>query len=268
MAPVTHEHLVRTLLVGMLTTGLALALFGPVVAPVLGLPAPDAVTGGAFTQDNAAWGTDRLGRDVLARAFHGNLPLVAISVTAALLSTATGAVIGLTLAWIPPLRPVVRFATDVLVTLPPVLIILVVATAGNGSVVVVGAVTTVLFIPVSSRYLEAASAPLLGSGFVEVARAEGRSRLDVTVREVVPGLSRPLLTELSVRFTSAVYLVSTLAFLGGGLGGGGDDWASTVRDSIAGVTLNPWSVIVPALGIALLTVPPALLADREGHGAI
>ncbi|MBC7295519.1 MAG: ABC transporter permease subunit [Dietzia sp.] len=264
----THAHLVRALLVGLLTTGLAIALLGPFVAPVLGFPDPDGVAGGAFTQDHAVWGTDRLGRDVLARAFHGNLPLVAISVTAAFLSTATGAVIGLTLAWIPPLRPVVRFATDVLVTLPPVLIILVVATAGNGSAVVVGAVTTVLFIPVSSRYLEAASAPLLDSGFVEVARAEGRTRLDVTVREVVPGLSRPLLTELSVRFTSAVYLVSTLAFLGGGLGGGGDDWASTVRDSIAGVTLNPWSVIVPAIGIALLTVPPALLADREGHGTI
>ncbi|MBB1050737.1 ABC transporter permease subunit [Dietzia sp. CW19] len=264
----THAHLVRATLVGLLTTGLAIALLGPFVAPVLGFPDPDGVAGGAFTQDHAVWGTDRLGRDVLARAFHGNLPLVAISVTAAFLSTATGAVIGLTLAWIPPLRPVVRFATDVLVTLPPVLIILVVATAGNGSAVVVGAVTTVLFIPVSSRYLEAASAPLLDSGFVEVARAEGRTRLDVTVREVVPGLSRPLLTELSVRFTSAVYLVSTLAFLGGGLGGGGDDWASTVRDSIAGVTLNPWSVIVPAIGIALLTVPPALLADREGHGTI
>ncbi|MFN3600547.1 MAG: ABC transporter permease subunit [Dietzia sp.] len=264
----TSAYLVRALLIGLLGTGLTLALLGPVLAPAFGLPSPDDAVGGAFTQDNAAWGTDRLGRDVMARALHGNLPLVAISVTTAFLATATGAVVGLALAWFRPLRPVVRFATDVLVTLPPVLIILVVATAGNGSAVVVGAVTTVLFIPVSSRYLEAASAPLLESGFVEVARAEGRSRLDVTVREIVPGLSRPLLTELSVRFTSTVYLVSTLAFLGGGLGGGGDDWASTVRDSIAGVTLNPWSVIVPAIGIALLTVPPALLADREGHGSI
>lgn len=261
-------HLLRSLLIGLLAVGLTIAVAGSLLAPVLGLPAPDVVVGSPFAHDNAPWGTDRLGRDVAARALHGNIPLVAISLTTAVVATATGAAVGLALAWFRPLRPLVRFATDVLITLPPVLVILVVATAGNGSAFVVGAATTVLFIPVSSRYLEAASTPVLESGFVEVARAEGRSRFDVTVREIIPSLSRPLLTELSVRFTSTVYLVSTLAFLGGGLGGGGDDWASTVRDSIAGVTLNAWSVIVPALGIALLTVPPALLADREGHGSI
>ncbi|MCK7660129.1 ABC transporter permease [Corynebacterium antarcticum] len=239
------------------------ALAGPLIAPVLGLPDPAEPVARPFTAPGPGHplGTDRVGRDVLARLCMGNMVLVIPPALAAAASTVSGTAVGLTTALCPRLRPWIRFLTDTLLVIPPMIMLLAVISANGVGLPGVTLMAVILSLPLSSRYLEAAAKPVVSSGYVEVRRAAGVPFPVVVIGDVLPAMRRALFADLGIRYVGVVFLTATTAFLGATVGTGTRTWASMVPEALAGLALNPWAAAAPVLLIIALTAPPAILID-------
>ncbi|WP_410870640.1 ATP-binding cassette domain-containing protein [Nocardia sp. A7] len=229
-----------------------LAVAGPLFAPYPGEKAvgmPFARPGGG-----ALLGTDRLGRDVLSHLLTGGTQLLLVSAVIAAAVTVLSAVLGAVAAVRPRAGKVIELCGDLVILLPAVLGILLVLTAWpQGGVTALIAVSLLFGVPYCARIFAAAASTIATSGYVEAAIASGESLSHLVFREILPNLRAVFTTQLGLRFVVAIYLVSTIAFLGVPALGP-DNWAIMVRDNASGLLLNPWAVLAPSAAIAIVAV--------------
>jgi peptide/nickel transport system permease protein len=90
----------------------------------------------------------------------------------------------------------------------------------------------------------------------------------VMAKEILPNLSTPLMVETGLRLTYSIIVMSGLAFLGFGQPPPAANWGTMINENRAGLSLNPWAVIAPAVLIALLTIGTNLFTDAIGRVAL
>ncbi|MFD3746526.1 ATP-binding cassette domain-containing protein [Nocardia sp. NPDC058633] len=229
-----------------------LAVAGPLFAPYPGEKAvgmPFAPPGGG-----ALLGTDRLGRDVLSHLLTGGTHLLVVSAVIAVAVTVLSAVLGAVAAVRPRAGKIIELCGDLVILLPAVLGILLVLTAWpQGGVSALIVVSLIFGVPYCARIFAASAATVATSGYVEAAVASGESLSHLVFREILPNLRAVFTTQLGLRFVVAIYLVSTIAFLGVAALDP-DNWAIMVRDNASGLLLNPWAVLAPSAAIAVVAV--------------
>jgi len=232
--------------------------------PELATGSPTAPVGLPFDVPSAAHplGTDAIGRDVLSRVLHGGRTVLLLSAGATLSAGLLGAALGI-LAGLAGTRAgeIVVRVVDVVAVVPALLVLLVLAAGLPGSDLAVLAGVTLVSLPFSVRVVRAATRSVAVSGFVEVARARGDSRWQVVRHDILPNVAGTVLAETGVRFSAAVHLCATAGFLGLGRGAPAANWGRMVSENAAGLSLNMWPVLVPALLLVVFTVAVNLLAD-------
>ncbi|UQA90698.1 ABC transporter permease [Streptomyces halobius] len=248
----------------MTCTVLGVAALGPLLAPYGGTEP----VGGAFAAPQAGmWlGTDHLGRDVLSRVLTGGTSMLLLSAAALSLAYLIGGGLGLIAALGRGLLDAVLIRPlDVLIALPPFLVLAVLATGtGRGTLVVIVA-AAVANIPSVARVVRAAAWEVSVRGWVEAAVARGERRVTIARREVLPHIATPLLADIGVRATAVIGLVGTANFLGLGLQPPLADWALMIAENRSGLMLQPWAVLVPAGCIAVLAIGINVTADAVVH---
>ena len=243
----------------LLLVGLV-ALLGPVLAP----HSIQQIVGPPFGHPSSAapLGTDELGRDVLSRVLHGGFSLLAVAIGATLLAYLIGACWGMAVTvrarW---LDLVSISVVDVLLSLPPLVIGLVLlAGAGTGDVAIAVALAAIQA-PRVFRIVRAASREVAAQDFVEASLARGDSWGRVIRRDILANIWTPMLTDFGLRVTSSVILFSSLSFLGLGAPPPNPDWGQMISENQIGLTTQPWGVVIPVLLIAVLSVGTNLLTD-------
>ena len=207
-------------------------------------------------------GTDLLGRDVWSRFLNGGasvilLPLIAVS-AALVLGCVVGLLAGYLGGW---LDTIVTRAADIVLALPPFLLVLVIiAGFGTGELVIVVAVAAV-YTPSIMRVIRSAAQTLVPREFVLAARARGDSLLWITFREVAPNVVPTLLVEVALRLTFAVMFIASLSFLGLGVQPPSSNWGVMVAENRDLLFTDPLPVLVPAAAIAVLAISINLIAD-------
>jgi peptide/nickel transport system permease protein len=235
--------------------------FGRFFAPY----SPIEIGTGIATQGPSAdhyFGTDHLGRDVFSRFLSGGDTIVLVPLAAVLLAFAVGGGLGMLGGY---LRgrwdAVITRSFDLLLTLPPLLLVLVlIAGLGTSSIVLVVTVALV-FIPRMGRVVRGATQAVVTSDYVAAAQARGERTASILVREVFPNIAAPSIADFALRITYGVIFVATLNFLGLGAQPPEPDWGLMVADSRAYLSAQPWAALAPALGIAALSVSFNLIAD-------
>lgn len=248
----------------LVTFMLAVALLGPLVAP----HSPTAPIGppGSKPSGDALLGTDFLGRDLLSRVLNGGRSVVALSTIttflATAIATALGLIAGYSRSFVSPL--LMRFI-DVLVTFPPLLIILVLLTGGGSGVsfLIIGVV--IVLIPNLTRVVYTAAREVSVSSYVEAAVARGESTPAVLVREILPNILLAILPNIGIRFAYSIILIASVSFLGLGLQPPSSDWGLMVAENRQFINVNPWTVLAPSLMLALLSIGVTMAGDTFGR---
>jgi ABC-type dipeptide/oligopeptide/nickel transport system permease subunit len=96
---------------------------------------------------------------------------------------------------------------------------------------------------------------------VEAAVARGERTTAVLRREVLPNIMSPVIADLGLRYTFSILLVAAVNFLGLGLQPPASDWALMISENREIISLNPWSIFVPAALIAVLTIGVNAVGD-------
>jgi peptide/nickel transport system permease protein len=247
------------LVVGALMLGVI--VFGRFFAPY----SPDDIGVGLQTTGPSAdhlFGTDNLGRDVFSRFLVGGDTILLVPLAAVMLAFVVGGGLGMLGAYARgAVDAVITRTFDLLLTLPPLLLVLVIiAGLGTSSVVLVLTVALV-FLPRMGRVVRGATQAVVTNDYVAAAQARGERTHAILVREVLPNIAAPAIADFALRITYAIIFVATLNFLGLGAQPPEPDWGLMVAESRNFLSVQPWATLMPAAGIAALSISFNLIAD-------
>jgi peptide/nickel transport system permease protein len=102
-------------------------------------------------------------------------------------------------------------------------------------------------------------------GYIEAARLQGESSARILFREILPAVLPALAVEAALRFSYAIFLASSLGFLGVGVQPPSPDWGLMVKEARDAVSQTPWALWFPAGAISLLVISVNLMADGLKH---
>ncbi|MCL7427223.1 ABC transporter permease subunit [Streptomyces sp. YS415] len=191
------------------------------------------------------FGTDALGRDVLARVAHGALDTLgaALAVSAAVLLT--GVLLGLLPRLSAPL-------VDTVNAIPPVLAaLLVTGIAGSGPWTPALAIGVVAWAPLAthvSSLLRQERATL----HLAATRALGAGRWYLLRHELLPAVLPPVVRHALLRLPGIALGLAALGFLGLGSQPPCPEWGLLLAENQPYAERAPWAVLAPAAALALL----------------
>ena len=211
----------------------------------------------------AHWfGTDEIGRDVLARVIWGTRASLLAGVVSVSISLAFGIPIGLTAGylggWIDAL---ISRMTDAMLACP--FLILAIALAAflgpslTNAMIAIGISATPIFI----RLTRAQVLHVKVEDYVEAARAVGNSHLRIALRHVLPNIVPPLIVQATLAVAAAIIAEAALSFLGLGQQPPAPSWGSMLNTAKNYIDNAPWMAIWPGLSIFLLVLSFNLLGD-------
>ncbi|WP_181138801.1 ABC transporter permease subunit [Streptomyces sp. Ru73] len=191
------------------------------------------------------FGTDSLGRDMLARVAHGALDTLALAVAL----SAAALVLGVLLGLLPRLSgPLV----DTVNAVPPVLAgLLVAGVAGSGPATPALAVAAVAWAPLAA-HTSALLQQERATSHLASTRALGAGRWHVLRRVLLPAVLPPVLRHALVRLPGIALALAALGFLGLGAQPPSPEWGLLLAENQPYAERAPWVVLAPAAVLALL----------------
>ena len=265
-----HAPRARGLLGGRraLLAGALVALAVLVAAVVAGALSAERASATDFTATNLApclehpFGTDWMGRDMLARTLAG----LSTSVVVGAVSAAVSSVIALVLAAAsalggPRVDAVVGWLIDLIMGVPHIVLLILVSYAlGRGAAgVCVGVALT--HWPSLTRVLRAEIMQLRAQPFMACSRALGVSRVRLALTHALPCVLPQYLVGLVLLFPHAILHEASITFLGFGLSPEQPAIGVILSEAMGYLTSGAWWLAVFP-GTALLAV--VLMFDRVG----
>ena len=202
----------------------------------------------------AHWfGTDHLGRDLLARVIHGTASSVSSAMIAVLIALFLGGLTGLLAGFLGGwVDTVLARLVDVLLAIPNFLLAVIVVTALGFSTTNAAIATGISAVAVFARVMRSEVIKTRSATFVEASFLSGGSRWHILTQHVLPNASRSVLPLAVLRFGQSVLTIAGLAFLGYGDPPPASDWGLLI--SIGKDYLRwPWLLYAPAL-VTVITV--------------
>lgn len=205
------------------------------------------------------FGTDALGRDLLARVAHGALDtlLLAVAISAGTLLA------GLLLGLLPRLSgPLV----DTVNAVPPVLAaLLVTAVAGGGPATPALAVACVAWAPLAA-HTSALLRQERAASHLAATRGLGAGRWYLLRHELLPAVVPSVTRHALLRLPGTALALASLGFLGLGAQPPSPEWGHLLAENQPYAERAPWTVLAPAAALTVLgalAVTSAATAPRR-----
>lgn len=208
------------------------------------------------------FGTDHLGRDVFSRVILGASQVLLLAgsgtIFAVVIGTSLGLLSGYRGGW---LDDALMRLFDSLLAIPALLLALLFLGMAGPSRASVLIVIVIVYTPIVARVVRSVVLSVKTKSFIDAARLQGETTLHILFREILPSALPTLTVEASLRFSYAIFLVSSLGFLGLGVQPPNPDWGLMVKEARAFVSQAPWAMYFPSGAIALLVIGVNLTAD-------
>lgn len=208
------------------------------------------------------FGTDQLGRDLLAMCLQGGRVSLLIGLSVAGLSLAAGTVLGLLALFSRTSDALLMRLADGLMAIPAILLAITLVSvfeAGIGNLVIALAVPEV---PRVMRIVRSAALALRDSTFVEAARMAGCSRLRVLVVHILPNTVPLLIVQGTYTIANAILVESGLSFIGLGVPAETASWGRIIAEGRLFFQLFPYQVMIPGIMLAALIYAVNVAGDR------
>jgi peptide/nickel transport system permease protein len=218
------------------------------------------------------FGTDDLGRDMLARAILGGRVSIAVGVTSVLVAITLGLAIGSLAGYFVKLDSPLMRLTDLFLSLPILPLLLVVVYLFRDALrdafgpevgiflMIVGVIGILNWMPVA-RLVRASFLSLKQKEFVEAARCVGDGDGRIIFRHILPNTLSPVLVAATIGVGGAILTESTLSFLGLGFPPDVPTWGRLLFDAGNFIDIAPHWVIFPGLCIFIIVLSINFVGD-------
>lgn len=210
------------------------------------------------------FGTDWMGRDMLARTLSGLSLSIRIGILTAVVSAAVALFLGTASAVLGrKADAVISWCIDLVMGIPHILLVMLISLAcGRGFAGVVAGVSLSHW-PSLARVIRGEMMQLRQAPYILVAEKMGVSKLQNVKRHMLPHLLPQFLTGLILLFPHAILHESSVTFLGFGLSSEQPAIGVILSESMQYLTTGKWWLaLFPGLALVLVVVLFALLGER------
>jgi peptide/nickel transport system permease protein len=210
------------------------------------------------------FGTDDLGRDILARVIYGSRISIAAGVGAMIIGFGIGAPLGLLTAYrrgrFDKIVTTIMYAILAFPAIVATIAVLSFWVPRNLFKIIV--VIGIASIPIIYRVIRAATLSVATKDFVVAAKVQGASDRRILFKELLPNVAPILISFLLIGIATVVTLEGTLAFLGLSVNPPTPSWGNMINESRTVLAQNPWLAIFPALALCLFLLALNFIGDR------
>ncbi len=207
------------------------------------------------------FGTDNLGRSILARIFYGAQLSLGIGLAVVIMNAVFGVALGAASGYFKRLDNMLMRVTDALMAFPPVLLAMGIAAALGPSSMTAAIALAAVYIPRTARIVRASVLVVREMEFVQAALAMGASNWRILRKHVLPNCMAPLIVQLTFVFAYAVVTEATLSFLGLGSPPPTPTWGNMIAEGRQYIRDANWITLIPGLALAVTVLSLNLLGD-------
>ncbi|MFN3980375.1 MAG: ABC transporter permease [Caldilinea sp.] len=218
------------------------------------------------------FGTDDLGRDMLARCIYGGRISLSVGMAAMLIAMLVGSTVGLLAGYVSKLDNVLMRFTDMMLTLPQIPLLLVAMSLFRdplrmrfgleaGAFLMVVTIIGVFGWMPTARMVRGSVLSLKRKEFVEAAVNVGVHSSSIMWRHILPNTMAIIIVAATLSVASAILTESTLSFLGLGFPPDVPTWGSLLYENRNYMVKAPWMVMFPGILISLTILAINFMGD-------
>ena len=240
---------------------LSIAIFADVITPY-----ENAISQSANRLDGPSaahiFGTDELGRDLFARIVHGSRYSLLIGVSTSVLALAIGGLLGAIAAyyggWV---DNIIMRLTDVVMTVPPILLSLAVVAALGGSLRNLLIAITISCVPSMLRLVRSVVLGVVDEDYIEAARSYGASDMRIILKYVIPNALGPIIVTTTMNVANMILSAAGLSFLSLGVQPPAPEWGALLSDAKTYMFTAPHLLYIPGIFIVIAALSFNLAGD-------
>ena len=208
------------------------------------------------------FGTDNLGRDLLARVIYGTRSSLPVGFVAVMVSLVFGMIFGAFAGYFGGVvENVIMRVMDIFSTVPDVLMaIALIAVMGTSTMSLMIAVG-ITSVPIFARITRASVLSVRNQEFVESARAIGDTNVEIIFQHVIPNCMSPIIVQTTLRMGSAIISASALSYLGLGVPAPMPEWGALLSAGRNFMRDSSYMTLFPGLAIMITVIAFNLLGD-------
>ncbi len=208
------------------------------------------------------FGTDDLGRDILARLLYGARYSLSVGLVAVLIGMAIGTTFGAIAGYYCGIaEDIIMRLNDILSAVPSILMGIIVVSALGSSTFNLMLAIGITSIPQFVRITRASVLMVRNQEYVESCRAAGLSQARIIAFHILPNCMSPIIVQTTLRIASAIIAASTLSFLGLGVPAPAPEWGSMLSIGRQYVRTFPHLTLFPGLAIMITVLAFNMLGD-------
>src|SRR3954447_7708173 len=258
-------HKLAMIGLGIFAFMIVLAIIGPFIDPFNPLFIPNAKhPGGDGPSLQHIFGTDNVGRDVLAMVINGARSSISIGMFSMLIAGVVGVVIGAVAGYAGGIVDnILMRIVDVFFAIPFLFVILVAARFfGQGELIPLILIFGLLSWPLIARLVRALFLSLREADFVEAARAVGVSDARITFRHILPSALGPVIVAMTLTMAGNIVLEAFVSYLNFGLSADQTSWGNALSNAQTVLSAgNWWWAFFPGMAIALTVLAINFIGD-------
>lgn len=211
----------------------------------------------------AHWfGTDELGRDVFARIVHGSRYSLLIGISTSVFSLIIGGFLGAIAGFYGgKVDNLIMRLTDVVMTVPPILLSLAVVAALGPNLTNLLIAITISCVPSMVRMVRSTVMTVVDMDYVDAAGSYGGSDMRIIFKYVIPNALGPIIVTTTMNVASMILSAAGLSFLGMGVQPPSPEWGALLSDARQYMFTAPHLLYVPGIFIVIAALSFNLAGD-------
>ncbi len=208
------------------------------------------------------FGTDEMGRDIMARIIYGSRTSLSIGFITVAISLVVGGILGSVSGFYGGYTDnLIMRAMDIFLAIPGTLFAITIVAALGTSTLNLMIALSISNVPRFARIVRSSVMTVRDVEFVEAARAIGANNFRIITQHVIPNSLAPVIVQTTLSVATIILTIAGLSFLGLGVSAPQPEWGAMLSSARTYMREYSYMTLFPGLAIMITILSLNLLGD-------